>query len=110
MAQATAALLRSNSSRHHTISKHPAAAKEVVVAAAKEAVAAAPKGDSSNSAMAISVTPVSAATTAITDDAGAISVDAADNVRKTHRAAVEAVVVAAEEEDKSRHLVHRSLP
>jgi hypothetical protein len=109
MAQATAALLRSNSSRHRTISKHPAAAKEAVVAAAKEAVAAAPKGDSSNSAMAISVTPVSAATTVITDDAGAISVDVADSVRRTRRAA-EAVVVAAEEEDKSRHLVHRSLP
>jgi hypothetical protein len=59
--------------------------------------------------MAISVTPVSAATTVITDDAGAISVDVADSVRRTRRAA-EAVVVAAEEEDKSRHLVHRSLP
>jgi hypothetical protein len=109
MAQATAALLRSNSSRYHTISKHPAAAREAVVAAAKEAVAAVPKGDNSNSAMAISVTPVSAATTVITDDAGAISVDVADSVRRTRRAA-EAVVVAAEEEDKSRHLVHRSLP
>jgi len=77
-------------------------------AAAKGAVAAAPKGDSSNSAMAISVIPVSAATTAITDDADAISVDAADSVRRTDRAvAEEAVVVAA---DKSKHLAHRSLP
>jgi hypothetical protein len=106
MAQATAALLHSNSSRHRTISKLPAAAKEV--AAAREAVAAAPKGASSNSAMAISVTPVSAATTVITDDAAAISEDVADNVRRTDRAVVaeEAVVVA--EVDKSRRLAHRS--
>ena len=110
MAQATAARLHSNSSRRHTISKHPAAAKEAV-AAAKEAGAAAPKGDSSNSAMAISVTPVSAATTVITGDAGAISVDVADSVRRTRRAAeAVGVVVVAEEEDKSKHLAHRSLP
>ena len=110
MAQATAALLHSNSSRHHTISKHPAAAKEAVVVEAKEAVAAAPKGDSSNSAMAISVTPVSAATTVITDDAGAISVDVADSVRRTRRAVVAEAVVVAAEAARSRHLVHRSLP
>ena len=106
MAQATAALLHSNSSRHHTISKHPAAGKEAV-AAAKEAVAAAPKGDSSNSAMATSVTPVSAATTVTMDVADAISGDAADSVRRTVRAAVEVVVVAAE--GKSRRLAHQSL-
>jgi hypothetical protein len=107
MAQATAALLHSNSSRHHTISKHPAAVKEAVVAAAKEAVAAAPKGDSSNSAMAISVTPVSAATTVITDDAAVISGDEADNVRRTDRAVAEEAVVVAEVY-KSRRLAHRS--
>ena len=111
MARAIATLLHSNSSRHRTIPSHLVAAKEAVVAAAKgaaakEAVAAAPKGDSSNSAMAISVIPVSAATTVITDDADAISVDAADNVRRTDRA-VEAVVVAAA--DKSRHRARRSL-
>jgi hypothetical protein len=108
MARATAALLHSSRNRHHTISKHPAAAREAVVAAAKEAVAAALKGDSSNSAMAISVTPASAATTVTMDDADAISGDAADSVRRTHRAAVEAVVVAAAE-DKSRLLAHPSL-
>ena len=109
MAQATAALLHSNSSRHHTISKHPAAGKEAV-AAAKEAVAAAPKGDSSNSAMAISVTPVSAATIVITDDAAAISGDVADNVRRTDRAVEEeVVVVVVAAEGKSRRLAHQSL-
>ena len=108
MAQATAALLHSNSSRHHTISKHPAAGKEAV-AAAKEAVAAAPKGDSSNSAMATSVTPVSAATTVTMDVADAISGDAADSVRRTDRVAVEVVVAEAPAEDKSRHLAHQSL-
>ena len=113
MARAIATLLHSNSNRHRTIPSHLVAPKEAVVAAekgaaAKGAVAAAPKGDSSNSAMAISVIPVSAATTAITDDADAISVDAADSVRRTDRAvAEEAVVVAA---DKSKHLAHRSLP
>src|SRR5712671_8039248 len=96
MARAIATLLHSNSSGHRTIPSHLVAAKEAVVAAAKgaaarEAVAAAPKGDSSNSAMAISVIPVSAATTVITDDADAISADAADNVRRTDPA------VAAEE-------------
>jgi len=126
MARAIATLLHSNSSRHRTIPSHLVAAKEAVVAAAKGAaakeavvaaanaaaakgaVAAAPKGDSSNSAMAISVIPVSAATTVITDDADAISVDAADNVRRTDRA-VEAVVVVAAAADKSRHRARRSL-
>ena len=62
----------------------------------------------SSSAMAISVTPASAATTVTMDVAGAISGDAADSVRRTdHAVAVEAVVVAAEE-DKSRHLAHQS--
>jgi hypothetical protein len=101
MARVTAAVLHSNNSRHRTI-LNPLAAKEVAVAATAV---------SSNSAMAISVTPASAATTATTDVAGATNGDAADSVRRTDRAAVEveveAVVVAAA--DKSRHLVHRSL-
>jgi hypothetical protein len=97
MARVTALLLHNNSNRHRTI-LNPLAAKEVVVAAASAV--------SSNSAMAISVTLVSAATTATMDGAGAISGDAADSVRRTDRAEVEAVVVAA---DRSRHLAHRSL-
>jgi hypothetical protein len=99
MARVTAALLHSNNSRHRTI-LNPLAVKEVVVVA---------KGDSSNSAMAISVTPASAATTATTDDAGAISGDAVDSVRRTDRAVVEEAVVAAAEEGKSRHPAHQSL-
>jgi hypothetical protein len=98
MARVTALLLHNNSNRHRTI-LNPLAAKEVVVVAAASAV-------SSNSAMAISVTLVSAATTATMDGAGAISGDAEDSVRRTDRAVVEAVVVAA---DRSRHLAHRSL-
>jgi hypothetical protein len=97
MARVTAALLHNNSNRHRTI-LNPPAAKEAEVAASAA---------SSNSAMAISVTPASAATTVTTDVADAISVDAADNVRRTDRAvaAEEAVVVAA----RSRHLAHQSL-
>jgi hypothetical protein len=57
--------------------------------------------------MGISVTPASAATTVTTAVAGAISGDAEDNVRRTDRAAVEAVV--AEEDSKSRRLAHQSL-
>jgi hypothetical protein len=98
MARATAALLPSNNSRHRTILR-PLAGKEVVAAAAKE--------DSSNSAMAINVTPVSAVTTVTMDAAGAISADAADSVHRTDHAAAE---VVAAEEDKSRHLAHQSLP
>jgi hypothetical protein len=100
MALVTAAVLHNNNSRHRTI-LNPLAAKEAAVAAS---------GASSNSAMAISVTLVSAATTTVTMDvAGAISGDAADSVRRTDHAAVEVeVVVAAAEEVKSRHLAHRS--
>jgi len=101
MARVTAVLLHNNNSRHRTI-LNPLAAKEAAVVAAK--------GDSSNSAMEISGTPASAATTVTMDDAGAISGDAADSVRRTDRAAVEVVVAAAPaEEDKSRHLAHQSL-
>jgi hypothetical protein len=96
----TAALLPSNSNRHRTI-LNPLAAKEAVVVAVK--------GVSSNSAMEISVTPVSAATIVTMDDAGAISGDAADSVHRADRAAVEAVVVVPAEVDKSRHLARRSL-
>ena len=99
MAQVTAALLHSNNSRHRTI-LNPLAAKEAVVAAVK--------GGSSNSAMAISVTPESAATIATTGDAGAISGDAEDSARRTDHVAV-AEAVVAEEEDKSRRLAHQSL-
>jgi hypothetical protein len=94
----TAALLHSNNSRHRTIRR---------LRAAREAAAAAAIGDSSNSAMGISDTPASAATTVTTDVAGAISGDAEDSVRRTDRAAVEAVV--AEEDSKSRRLAHQSL-
>jgi hypothetical protein len=98
MARVTAALLHnnSNSNRHHTIIRRLVANEAVAVT-----------GDSSNSAMGISVTPASAATTGTTDVAGAISGDAEDSVRRTDRAAVEAVV--AEEDSKSRRLAHQSL-
>jgi hypothetical protein len=99
MARVTAALLHSNNSRHRTI-RRPAAAREAV---------AAESAANSNSAMAISVTPASAATTVTTDVADAINGDAADSAHRTDRAVAEAVVVAAEEEDKSRHLAHQSL-
>ena len=100
MAAATAVLLHSNNSRHRTISRH---------LVANEAVVAAAIGVNSNSATGISATPVSAATTiATTDDADAISADAEDSVRRTDHV-VAAAVVAAEEDNKSRHLVHRSL-
>jgi hypothetical protein len=101
MARVTAALLHNNNSSRHRTILNPLAAKEAVVAAAN--------GDSSNSAMAISVTLVSAATIVTMDDAGAINGDVADSVRRADRAAAEAVVVAAAEEDKSRHLGRRSL-
>jgi hypothetical protein len=109
MARVTAALLNNNSSSRHRTFLNPLAAREAVVAAAKEAVAAAPNGDSSNSAMAISVTPVSGATTVITADAAAISGDVADNVRRTDRAVVAEEVVVVAEEGKSRRLAHQSL-
>jgi hypothetical protein len=102
MALTTAALLLSNSNRHRTIRSRPRAAKEA-------AVVVAAKGDSSNSAMAISVTPASAATIVTMDVAGAISGDAADSVRRTDHAAVEAVVVVAAAVDRNRYLAHRSL-
>ena len=98
MARVTAVLLHNNS-RHRTI-LNPLAAKEAAVVAAKE--------DSSNSAMEISGTPASAATTVTMDYAGAISGDVADNVRRTDRAE-EVVVGVAAEEGKSRRLVHQSL-
>jgi hypothetical protein len=99
MARVTAALLHNNSNSN----RHPTIIRRLV---ANEAVAAV-TGDSSNSAMGISDTPASAATTVTTDVAGAISGDAEDSVRRTDRAAVEAVV--AEEDSKSRRLAHQSL-
>ncbi len=94
------AALHSNNSKHRTILS-PLAAREAVVAAS---------GASSNSAMAISVIPANAATIVTTGDADAISADVADSARRTDPAVVEAVVVVAAAADKSRHLVHRSLP
>ncbi len=99
MAAVTAALLHSNNSRHLTISRH---------LVANAAVAAAVKGASSNSAMGISATLVSEATTIATMDvADAISADAEDSVRRTDHVVAEAVEV--EEDNKSRHLAHLSL-
>jgi hypothetical protein len=100
MARVTAALPHNNNSRHRTI-RRPAAAKEAVVVA---------RVANSNSAMAISVTPVSAATIATMDVADAISADVEDSARRTDHAAAAAVVAAAEEEHKSRRLAHQSLP
>lgn len=99
MARVTAELLHnsSNSNRRRTIIRR-LVANEAVVAVT---------GASSNSAMGISVIPASAATTVTTDAADAISGDAADSVRRTDRAAAEAVV--AEEGNRSRRLAHLSL-
>jgi hypothetical protein len=101
MARVTAALLHNNNNSRHRTIRRPAAAKEAVVAASAV---------NSNSAMVISVTPASAATTDTMDVADAINGDAEDSVRRTDHVAVAEAVVVVAAEDKSRRLAHQSLP
>src|SRR4029077_5274402 len=77
--RATAVVLPSHNSRHPTIPKVQAASSSATSVSSAKAV---------SNAMAISSSAIRAsATTVITDDAAAISADAADNASRTDHAA-----------------------